>query len=157
MNRCSRHRSDPAQRRRLLVLASAFTLGFCLSAGASAQQMSARSFPAQAKRGMLAVTAPPEVKINGQTQRLSPGVRILGPTNMLVMSTALVGHTVAVNYLVDTGGMVNQVWILNAAEMEAQRGTWDTVTNFVFGSSGEQPKRDDGKTPFDQLPKYPKQ
>ena len=33
----------------------------------------------------------------------------------------------------------------------------EPVTNFSFGSSGDKPKTDDGKTPFDQLPKYPKQ
>jgi hypothetical protein len=34
---------------------------------------------------------------------------------------------------------------------------WDTVTNIHFGSDDDKPKVDDGKTPFDQLPKFPRQ
>jgi hypothetical protein len=33
----------------------------------------------------------------------------------------------------------------------------EPVINFTFGSDADKPKTDDGKTPFDQLPKFPQQ
>lgn len=125
-------------------------------ADASAQ-MNVRQFPASVKRGVMTVIAPPQVSINGSVLRLSPGARIRGPNNMLVMSSTLVGQQYAVNYLQEPQGLVREVWILNQAEVDTQPKGWDTVTNFVFASEGDKPKVDDGKTPFDQLPKFPKQ
>ncbi len=128
------------------------------SAPASAQDMPVRQFPPAAKRGMLTVTAPPQVQINGTPERLAPGARIRNANNMLVMSGALVGQSVVVNYVRErNSGMLQEVWILNPAEQEVQRSGMETITNFIFGSDADKPKTDDGKTPFDQLPKYPRQ
>ncbi len=113
-----------------------------------------RQFPPGAKRATLLVTAPPNVTINGVDARLSPGARIHGPNNMLVMSAALVGQAVPVNYQLDGLGQLTRVWILNQAEQDAQRANAVPVVNFVFGSSAPAVKTDDGKTPFDQLPKF---
>lgn len=126
------------------------------SAHAVAQQ-AVRQFPPAAKTGMLVVTAPPEVLINGSALRLSPGARIRGPNNLLLMSGALVGQQFAVKYVLETQGLVRDVWILSQAEVDRQPRGWDTVTNFVFESDADKPKVDDGKTPYNQLPKYPKQ
>ncbi len=123
---------------------------------ATAQQ-TVRQFPQAAKRGMLLVTAPPEVLINGSPARLAPGVRIRDPNNMLVMSQALVGQSVTVNYVREPQGLVRDIWILNQTEEQEKRLGMEPTTNFVFGSAGDKPKSDDGKTPFDQLPKFPKQ
>ena len=123
---------------------------------ASAQSL-LRQFPPAAKRGTLLVTAPPEVLLNGAAARLSPGARIKGVNNGLLMSGALVGKSVLVNYVRDGQGQISEVWLLGAEEARAERSGMEVVTNFVFGSDAGKPQTDDGKTPFDQLPKYPKQ
>ena len=120
-------------------------------------QLAVRQFPQAAKRGALTVTAPPAVLINGSSERLAPGVRIRGSTNMLVLSASLVGQTVLVNYLRGQQGMIQEIWILNQAEAQEERKGMEPVINYTFESSGDKPKTDDGKTPFDQLPKFPKQ
>ncbi len=151
MNRCLLLRSLVAA-----VMWSAAAGLLVLPTEASAQ-MAVRQFPSTVKRGVMTVTAPPEVVINGAAMRLSPGVRIKGPNNMLLMSGALIGQQFAVNYLVESQGLVREVWILNQAEVDALPRGWDTVTNIRFESDDDKPKVDDGKTPFNELPKFPKQ
>lgn len=126
------------------------------SSPASAQTM-LRQFPPAAKRGMLVVTAPPAVLINGTSERLSPGARIKGVNNMTVMSGALVGSRMLVNYVRNAQGLIQEVWILSAEEAQEERSGMEVVTNFIFSSDADKPKTDDGKTPFDQLPRYPRQ
>ena len=75
-----------------------------------------RNFPQNALRGTLAVGTPPEVLLNGQVASLAPGARIRGQENMVVLSGALVGAKLVVNYTVDTHGLVKDVWILRAEE-----------------------------------------
>ena len=124
-------------------------------AGSSAQVPAVREFPAAAKRGMLVVTAPPQVTINGSAEQLAPGVRIRGPNNMLVMSASLVGKSVLVNYVREKQGAIQEVWILTQAEADLKRSGMEPTMNFSFESMGDKPKTDDGKTPFNQLPKFP--
>lgn len=93
-----------------------------------------RQFPATAKRGTLEVKMPPLVTINGSDERLSPGARIRGPNNQLVMSGQLVGLAVQVNYVRDNQGMVRDVWILNALEAQEEREGSGPVINYRFGS-----------------------
>ena len=90
-----------------------------LAPPANAQDLPQRIPPmaANAVRGVLVVTMPPEALLNGQPARLSPGARIRGRTNLLVLSGAVVGQELQVRYLLDTLGLVHQVWILNDAEM----------------------------------------
>jgi hypothetical protein len=123
---------------------------------ASAQEM-VREFPIAARRATLEVTAPPEVLINGLPERLSPGARIKGPNNLMVMSGQLVGLRLVVNYLRNSQGLIHEVWILNTTEAELKRAGMEPTVNFNFGSDANKPKTDDGKTPFDQLPKFPQQ
>jgi hypothetical protein len=87
-----------------------------LGPGTAAAQTQLRQFPAAARRATLQVVAPPEVLINGTPARLSPGARIRGSNNLLVMSASLVGSAVLVNYLRDGQGLIHEVWILNAVE-----------------------------------------
>jgi hypothetical protein len=68
----------------------------------------------------MIIISPPEVLIDGKPARLSPGARIRGANNMLVMSGALVGQAVVVNYVREPLGLVHEVWILNAAEIQAK-------------------------------------
>ncbi len=153
MKRCH---PNPFSRALAILLALLACTASLWPLGAAAQEF-VRQFPQAAKRGALTVTAPPEVLLNGSSERLAPGVRIRGTTNMLVMSASLVGQTVLVNYIRGQQGVIQEIWILNEAEARQERKGMEPVTNFSFGSSGDKPKTDDGKTPFDQLPKYPKQ
>jgi hypothetical protein len=116
-----------------------------------------RQFPAAAKRTTLEVTTPPNILLNGHAERLSPGARIKGLNNQLVLSGSLVGQRLLVNYRRDPQGLVHEVWILSEAEAQQKRSGMEPVTNFIFGSQADQPKADDGKTPFNQLPKFPQQ
>jgi hypothetical protein len=133
---------------------------FCTSLGWFAPAFAdeaVRQFPAAARRATLEVTTPPNVLLNGLPERLSPGARIKGPNNLLVLSGNLVGQRVVVNYLRDPQGLVHEVWILNETEAQQKRAGSEPTTNFVFGSDADKPKTDDGKTPFNQLPKFPQQ
>ena len=125
--------------------------------GQAGAQTMPRQFPPAAKRAVLNVTAPPEVQLNGLPERLSPGARIKGVTNLMVMSAALVGTPVLVNYKRDMQGLIHEVWILTDEEAREPRAGMAPVTNYRFASDADKPKTDDGNTPFDQLPKYPGQ
>ena len=92
--------------------------------GAAPAQTS-RPFPAHALRGELLITQPPEVLLNGQPARLSPGARIRGGNNMLQMSGALVGQPMLVHYTREPSGGVHDVWILTADE--AARKPWPST------------------------------
>lgn len=99
-----------------------------------------RQFPAAAQRGTLEVKMPPVVTINGTEERLSPGSRIRGPNNQLVMSGQLVGRSVQVNYLRNTDGQIHDVWILNSLEAREEREGSGPVKNFRFESEIEADK-----------------
>ena len=154
MNRCL-----PSGPLLACLLSSAFAVSAVAVAAYSppalAQGM-VRQFPPAAKRAVLEVKAPPEVLLNGAPARLSPGARIHGLTNMLVMSSQMIGQRIVVNYLRDPQGLVHEVWILSEAEAQQKRPGMEPVTNYVFGSDADKPKVDDGKTPFNQLPLYKK-
>jgi hypothetical protein len=93
-------------------------LGFWPAAQAQTQS---RQFPAAALRGTLVVVQPPVISLDGKPARLSPGSRIRNTTNMLVMSGALVGQELTVNYLLEPNGMVHEAWILTPAEAAEKR------------------------------------
>lgn len=149
MNRCL-----PALKGFSLGLMSLLVCFVTLAPEPLAAQGLVRQFPAAAKRGTLEVTQPPNILINGQAERLSPGARIKNSNNMIVLSGSLIGQAVLVNYLRDPQGQIHEVWLLNPAEAQQKRAGMEPVTNFVFGSDADQPKTDDGKTPFNQLPKF---
>ena len=74
--------------------------------------------PAAAQRGVLQVLQPPEVLLDGQAARLSPGARIRGRDNLLALSAALVGQSLSVRYVRDPQGLVHEVWLLTEAEQQ---------------------------------------
>ncbi len=84
-----------------------------------------RPFTAQTLRGELVVTQPPEVLLNRQPARLAPGARIRGTDNLLLMSGAIVGQRLVVNYTLDIGGEVLNVWVLTPQEQARQ--PWPTT------------------------------
>ena len=95
-----------------------------LFAAAPAQSQSPRHFPAQALRGEIVVTQPPEVLLNGRAARLAPGARIRGPDQLMVMSGAVVGQRLPVHYTLDLQGDLLDVWVLTPAERA--RRPWPT-------------------------------
>ena len=85
-----------------------------------------RPFPASALRGALQVTQAPELELNGQPARLSPGARIRGTNNMLQLSASLTGQSLLVHYTLEPSGLVHEVWILTPDE--AARKPWPRTT-----------------------------
>ena len=81
-----------------------------------AQAQSGRSFPPQAQRAVLQVTQAPEILLSGKPARLAPGVRIRGSNDLLVLSGTLTGQTLLVNVVLESGGLVKEVWILSPEE-----------------------------------------
>ena len=114
MNRCL----SLATRRTALALAGA---GLCALTSLAQAQNAPRNFPASALRGTLVVTQPPVISMDGKAAQLSPGARIKGPDNLLVLSGAIVGKELLVNYTVEPHGMVHDVWILTEAEAAEKR------------------------------------
>jgi len=116
-----------------------------------------RVFPMNALRGEIAFGAPPAIQLDGQPARISPGVRIQTAQRMLAPPASLVGQSYVVNYTREaTSGLVNQVWILTPNEAATRRASAERpFFNFwPFASNGNTGPRDDGNTPYHQLPGY---
>ena len=104
------------------VLVAAAALATALPAAAQSVQ---RNFPQNALRGEITFGTPPGILLNGQSARLAPGARIRGLNNMIVMSGALVGNTLTVNYTLELGGQVLDVWLLT--DDERSKSPWPTT------------------------------
>ncbi|MDE2368929.1 MAG: hypothetical protein KGN16_08145 [Burkholderiales bacterium] len=87
-------------------------LALCCALPAWAQ----RIFPPDALRGKIAITQPPNVQLNGDPARLSPGSRIYGANNLIQLPGTLLGQQFIVNYTIDISGQIGRVWILSDAE-----------------------------------------
>jgi hypothetical protein len=114
MNRCLLRPPQSLLAWATLVLAA--SLAVIAPAAAQAPQR-IPPIAAGAQAGVLVVTEPPEVLLDGQPARLSPGARIRGGDNLLVMSGALVGQALPVRYVRDMLGLIHEVWILNEFEL----------------------------------------
>jgi hypothetical protein len=112
MNRCSPSRLNRA--RLALVIAA----NLALLQGHALGQTVGRPIPPQALRGTLVVVQPPDIVLNGQPERLSPGARIRATNNLLVLSGTLVGQALEVRYVREPQGQVHEVWILTEAEAQ---------------------------------------
>jgi len=121
-----------------------------------------RNFPKTAFRGQLQVTATPDALMDGKADRLSPGSTIRDIHNLLVLPGAVTGAKLVVNYTRDNIGQVQQVWILNAEEIKQKlpsqfaaaandNGILSNIRSLFEPAPAPQ---DDGKTPYNQLPKY---
>jgi hypothetical protein len=138
----------------LMILASLLALPAAAQTAGSDGSLSVRQFPKAALRGLLVVRAPPEISLNGKADRLSPGARRRNLNNTYVLSGALLGQELLVNYTRDSVGLVYEVWILTAEEAREKRAGLPSRT-FSFGfESGAAAPQDDGKTPYNQLPRY---
>ncbi len=101
------------------------TLVAALACALPAAAQMPRNFPATALRGALVVTQPPAVLLNGSPARLAPGSRIRGQNNLLVVSGALIGQRLVVDYTIDISGLVMDVWVLTP--QEAAKQPWPTT------------------------------
>mgnify|MGYP006888938401 FL=1 len=95
---------------RCALLATALVAPFAATAQV------ARPFPADALRAELQVLTAPEVLIAGKAARLAPGARIRGENNLLLMPGELAGARLLVHYTQEGDGLVQDIWVLNAAE-----------------------------------------
>jgi hypothetical protein len=118
MKRCSLS-SLNAARRSLLIATGLLTLG--VNATTAQAQGVVRNFPDNALRGTMVVGQPPWITMDGEKAQLSPGARIRGTGNTLVISASLVDQQLVVNYVVAPGGLVHEVWILTEAEAALKR------------------------------------
>ena len=134
MNRCKPHLLSA-----LLVLAAS-------SATAQDFKPAVRQFPPAALRGEMVVVAPPDITLDGKADRLSPGSRIRGTDNLLVMSGALVNQKVVVNYLRERAGNVHEVWILNAEEARLKRPNSKKSWFDFFGAGSDPAPVDSGES-----------
>ena len=78
-------------------------------------QAQARTIPEQAKDGEMRHVQETLVSINGVQMRLAPGAQIRDEANRLIVPTALPADA-KVKYLLDSEGLVRQVWILSPQE-----------------------------------------
>ncbi len=95
------------------------------AAGAVLAQTLVREAPKDVRPARLVVTAPPEVRVNGQPERLSPGARIRNLNNLVVLSGSLVGQELPVVFRRDAAGLVHEVWLLTEEEYARLRGAGD--------------------------------
>ena len=79
--------------------------------------------------------------VNGTPERLSPGHRIRGLNNQLMMSGQLAGKKVVVNYVRNAQGQVHDVWILNGLEEREERPGSGPLRNFKFESEPTEAKK----------------
>jgi hypothetical protein len=96
------------------MLKTAIILALCAGFAtlASAQL---RTVPKDAKGGKIEHVQDMLVTIDGVQKRLAPGAQIRDESNRLVLPVALPAGT-PVKYLLDSEGMVRQVWILSPQE-----------------------------------------
>jgi hypothetical protein len=126
MNRCYEGRAGAA------LLAFALLAGlffFLLPVPHASAQGLVREAPKDVVRGRMVVTAPPVITLDGKPDRLSPGSRIRGLNNMLLLSGSIVGQSIPVVYRRDAAGLVHEVWVLTAEENERLAGT-DSLTGY---------------------------
>ena len=163
MNRCVKF---PSRNLSFVVVSYALIVSSALwmQASARAQDQSiqtqnealvgGRNFPIGTLRGEITFINVPQIQLDGQPARLSPGSRIQSAQRMLVTPAALAGQTYVVNYMKDSMGLVRDVWILSVDEARTKRqGAERPFLNFWPFVANTGP-RDDGNTPFDQLPRY---
>ena len=114
-----------------------------------------RQFPKEARRGELMVLTAPEIAMDSKPDRLSPAVRIRDINNNLVLSGTLVNQRLVVNYVRDNTGLVHNVWVLNREEIKQKMpGKPEGILSNIRSMFETPVIKDDGNTPYNQLPKY---
>lgn len=104
---------------------------------AAFSQAVVRDAPANVRPARLQVMLPPDVQLDGQPDRLSPGARIRDTRNLQVLSGSLSGQNHPVVYRRDGAGLVHEVWLLTEAEYQQLGGGSSVVGtgNVVTGNA----------------------
>ena len=114
-----------------------------------------RQFPQNAKRGELVILTAPDIAMDSKPDRLSPAVRIRDINNNLVLSGTLANQKLVVNYVRDNTGLVHNVWVLNAEEIKQKMpGQPEGILSNIRSMFDTPVVKDDGNTPYNQLPRY---
>ena len=114
-----------------------------------------RQFPKEARRGELMVLIAPEIALDSKPDRMSPAVRIRDINNQLVLSGTLANQRLVVNYVRDNTGLVHNVWVLNSEEIKQKMpGKPESILSNIRSMFETPVVKDDGNTPYHQLPKY---
>jgi hypothetical protein len=112
-------------------------LALLIALAAAVPAHAQRVFQADALRGEVVLTAPPEALLNGAPIRLAPGARIRNRSNMIQLSGSLLSQKLLVNYTLDPAGELLDVWILTDAELA--KNPWPTTREqalaWVFDSA----------------------
>lgn len=115
------------------------SLALAASLVAPASAESVRNFPPNTLRGVVVFSDIPSITLNGQAAQLSPGSRVRGADNAVVMPPAIAGSKLLVHYTLDVGDTrVKDVWILTPDEAaikpwprtleEARTWAWNPTT-----------------------------
>lgn len=75
-----------------------------------------RLSPPSTQRETLAALPFPDTNVNGWAERLSRGARLYGPDNLILLSSAVVGQNLLVNFVREPHALIREVWILTPAE-----------------------------------------
>lgn len=119
---------------------AALAAALALSLSHAFAQGIVREAPADVRPARMAVDTPPDITLDGQPARLSPGARIRNVQNLVVLSGSLAGLNVPVVYRRDAGGLVREAWILTEDEYAKLAGAGNNpsalanVLASVFGA-----------------------
>ena len=116
---------------------AAAVVAISVAAPAAAQMQ--RAFPQDTLRGAMVFGEYPQITLNGNVTRLSPGARVRDQDSRIVLPGAFAGGRLLVHYTLDIGGvMVRDVWVLRPEEAairpwpstldEARAWTFDATT-----------------------------
>lgn len=136
MNRC---RTPFSPGRRLcaaaLLAATATAAGTALAQGLPSAET--RNFPPNAQFGELQVSNFPEVTLNGETIRTTPGFRLFSPERTLVFASNYQDQKLTVGYVIEPQTQwLHTAWILTPAEVEKYKpmSTKPGLLRGLFGS-----------------------
>ena len=139
----------------ILLVSLATLLISTVSAQTEDFKPNTRQFPKDARRGELVVMNAPEIAMDSKPDRLSPAVRIRDINNQLVLSGTLANQKLIVNYVRDNTGLVHNVWVLNSEEIKQKMpGKPEGILSNIRSMFETPVVKDDGNTPYNQLPKY---
>ena len=82
-----------------------------------AQLTAERQFPPNARRGVLDMSAYPDIRMDGKVRHTSAAFRIYNNENLIVLPATLDANNIIVNYTENPYGDIDRVWILTAAEI----------------------------------------
>ena len=83
-----------------------------------------RSFPLDSKYGMLTLKSTQQAFVNGNEYKVSPGLRVFNAQNFMVLSNQIMGVEFKAAYRLDTGGWIQEIWVLTPGEIAANEDTF---------------------------------